>query len=331
MIRLGVGTLMWVVGLGCMGVGRGVSPTPPAPPPPGPERAAGHLTGAVSVDVSTGLLRCDGTPEGDLEVRVSSRASEAVRWDLYASLPASGTPRLWLVVGPQSWGDSEGRREVTGVARHGSQVHIDSVLTPKNARGRVVVNADIVCSDRAPTAAVPAQVVAQLAEHTGARVRPFATVRHDQPAEARAISALVDWDHAAAALQVLALSDDLGPGWGSWLGAEVDGQVQVVVGPATEPAHVVRLAHVDPVGHGLGVEDVADRLSEWNLMYGVRVVQADSDSVTVRFDSLPEPFVSVVAAEAKRLCPLAVPSGPGGTASLEEQLQTTRAVACWWD
>ena len=98
----------------------------------------------------------------------------------------------------------------------------------------------------------------------------------------------------------------------------------MVVARGVGHVDILRLAHVDPVNHGLATEDVVAKIDAWHRAYGVDVIQADVETVHVRFLRLPtDP--TALAADIVKFCP------DIGHPRLVQDLRSHSSVTLWWD
>lgn len=173
-----------------------------------------------------------------------------------------------------------------------------------------------------------------LAKVTGKPVRPFSTRDFGRQQYAGARSVLVDDRDAPALLEKLRVL--LPKNTIAFIGTShslatppADG-AELVVADGTSQFDILRVAASDAVNYGMGTEDLIKELAEWDRQFGIDVVLAETDTILLRFKTMPKD----IHAFAKRLykfCPDIVDQGTGSVAELEKEIQTTKSVFLWWD
>ncbi len=82
---------------------------------------------------------------------------------------------------------------------------------------------------------------------------------------------------------------------------------------------------LETVAHGKGFESVVARLRKWDRLYGLKVLEANYNSLVVKFDRLPADITSLCV-DIRDLCP-----GADVPGMIEHQLSNGRTVMLRWD
>ena len=236
-----------------------------------------------------------------------------------ASLWAKGQEWSWdSLSDPQGVTFSPGRIEIDTLMRndHGEEVRVAGHLD---------------ASPLVPIGPIDAAVLSILKAASETGVRPYSTID----------STFADHDYRTASVLVASERADevrasvrsqLPGGWQAWLGHRESAtkQVELVVGAATLPEHVVRYSHIDPVNYNLHPELVAERLMAWHAVHGVDILQSDGESMEIALLRAPQ-NVSAFAAELAEFCPDIVQQGVGTVDRLAETIAKDGRFHLWWD
>ncbi|HNH76662.1 MAG TPA: DUF4253 domain-containing protein, partial [Candidatus Obscuribacter sp.] len=82
---------------------------------------------------------------------------------------------------------------------------------------------------------------------------------------------------------------------------------------------------LETVAHGKCFESVVARLRKWDRLYGLKVLEANYNSLVVKFDRLPADITSLCV-DIRDLCP-----GADVPGMIEHQLSNGRTVMLRWD
>lgn len=108
------------------------------------------------------------------------------------------------------------------------------------------------------------------------------------------------------------------------------GMVQLVIAPGSNQFDILRLVGTAAPNHGLTNADIISRLEKWNPRYGVNVLGAGEDYVSLLLRAKPS-NPDAFADELYAFCPDIVDQGFGDLDSLKAALRTSREVFLWWD
>lgn len=124
----------------------------------------------------------------------------------------------------------------------------------------------------------------------------------------------------------------------------------------------IRQLQTNGINYDLDTEDIVEKLEQWDTLYGIELSNIEQDSVTVKFDSLPDDF-GELAGEIYEFCPDVIDQHFGcmdemvemmgseglspalaelvegvnfgdenfGEILLQKSLQSTQTVVLWWD
>jgi len=186
-----------------------------------------------------------------------------------------------------------------------------------------------------PTAKPPLEEAARaLAQVTGAPVRPFSTRDFGREPYPDARSALVP--EAKAEKLLSELRRKLPPGIVAFVGVTHSlaqpkpTGVELVVARGKSQFDILRVAASDAVNYGMETEDLIKELGAWDREFGIDIWQAETDTIQVRFRSMPTDL-HAFAQRVARLCPDVVDQGVGSVEALETALRQARGVFLWWD
>jgi hypothetical protein len=173
-----------------------------------------------------------------------------------------------------------------------------------------------------------------LASLTSQDPRPYMTVDFGRQQQDGAVSVVVSENRGESLVRQLQdqLPDGLVGFIGTtrWLGEERHDGVELVAGPGDTQIDIVRLARTDAINYGMETEEVAEKLSEWDERFGIRITQAETD--TVQFDLVGYPDdLHTFAEELADFCPDIVHQGVGSVDRLVDMLDVTGRVTLWWD
>lgn len=186
-----------------------------------------------------------------------------------------------------------------------------------------------------PTAKPPLEEAARvLAQLTRAPVRPFSTRDFGREPYTGARSVLVPEEQAEKLL--LELRRKLPPGVVAFVGVthslahpKPDG-VELVVAPGKSQFDILRAAASDAVNYGMETEDLIKELGAWDREFGIDIWQAETDTIQLRFRSMPKDL-HAFAQRVAQFCPDVVDQGVGSVQALETALRQARGVLLWWD
>lgn len=295
-------------------------------------------TGAVVRELTTEGPRCEAS------MLSAGKGLGTERWRLQASPAAqvtevTGEVRTEPARVSLSFSDVnyvwQGDRPDAGTVSFGKgRVDIDVSATRWEGTEVIRVQGFIECPDIETERSIDARIVELLHRTSGRSVRAYSTYAFGRAKDPRAISVVVPADKAEALVQKLRAG--LGEGWSAWRGTgrfvdeEKEYGVEVVVGAMRAPADILRQAHVNPVNHDMSTQDVVEKISAWHEKHGVDVLQADVESVDLRFLKLPD-NVHALAEDIYAFCPDVVDQGVGTVEALADHLRKHKRVPLWWD
>ena len=317
-----------------------VKPAPldlPAGPAPDRGEARVQIAGAFTAEHTFAAVVCTPGPNA------------YPRWALHPPLADVTAKAPWSVVIGAGWEGAPGRAMVT---QDGAQWMGEATLGSVPGRATVsaakltsetgsVVTADVSvrCPDMS-THAVPDAIAALLAQESGQPVRRFVGADFGRLQDARGVSVKVAPESATPLVDTL--RSKLSPGWVAYVGTmrDLSGElpggdpaaeatVEVAIGPGTDAADIVRLAHVDPINYGLDAEDVAARVLDWTARYRITLMKADTETIEARIPG--DIDVRALATEVAAFCPDVVVQGAGTVDALAAEMGTSKRLYCWWD
>ncbi|MBI3272881.1 MAG: DUF4253 domain-containing protein [Planctomycetes bacterium] len=178
--------------------------------------------------------------------------------------------------------------------------------------------------------------VERLLSHAAKKpVRRFFTHDFGRTLDDRGVSAVVKDERAGRAI-VDALQLVVPPGALAFIGTthslapNAPKGVEIVVAPGANQFDILRLARTDACNYDMDTEAVIEKLQEFDRLCGIRIWQAETD--TVQLDLVDEPRdVSAFAVEVYRFCPDIVDQGCESVDALEQIVRAHRRLFLWWD
>lgn len=164
-------------------------------------------------------------------------------------------------------------------------------------------------------------------------LRPYSTYDFGRARDESASSVLVPDDDFYAywqqAKKVVPAGWQAFIGTSRWLGHEKhDGKAELVVCSGGSQFDCLRTARIEPVNHGLSTEDVVRVMEDYHRRFGVRIVQAETD--TLGFLLLKQP--GDVEAFVDELIDFCMDLEDIGRDAVREAVTSpSRYVSLWWD
>ena len=90
------------------------------------------------------------------------------------------------------------------------------------------------------------------------------------------------------------------------------------------------MAESDAINYDFETEDLIKKIKEYDEKYGVNVSHAETDTVVLEFDRLPEDLGELTK-DIYEFCPDIVDQGSGDINSIAESLEDTSSIFLWWD
>lgn len=106
--------------------------------------------------------------------------------------------------------------------------------------------------------------------------------------------------------------------------------VEVVIGPGSGHAGILRLARCGGGKSGPGTEAVVAKVEAWSRLAPLDLFHAETESLELLFQSIP-PDVEALARDVFAFCPDTVNRGCGSLEILTKQLGETGRILLWWD
>ena len=105
---------------------------------------------------------------------------------------------------------------------------------------------------------------------------------------------------------------------------------ELVITKKTTWDNVLRMAESNAVNFGFETEDLINKIKEYDEKYGVSVSHAETDTVVLEFDKLPEDLGGLTK-DIYEFCSDIVDQGTGDINSITESLRETNSIFLWWD
>ena len=105
---------------------------------------------------------------------------------------------------------------------------------------------------------------------------------------------------------------------------------ELVITKKTTWDDVLRMAESDAINYGFETEDLINKIKEYDEKYGVNVSHAETDTVVLEFNKLPEDLGELTK-DIYEFCPDIVDQGTGEINSIAESLEDTNSIFLWWD
>ncbi|MEM6483665.1 MAG: DUF4253 domain-containing protein [Pseudomonadota bacterium] len=105
---------------------------------------------------------------------------------------------------------------------------------------------------------------------------------------------------------------------------------ELVVISSNDQFDVLRAAQTDGINYGLTNADIVAKLQEWDALYGVDIWHAETDTIELTLDRLPED-IEAFSNEIYAFCPDIVDQGSGEVGEIGDYLKASKAVYLWWD
>lgn len=93
---------------------------------------------------------------------------------------------------------------------------------------------------------------------------------------------------------------------------------------------LLRFEGTHGLNYNLYVEDIIDKISAWDKIYGLKIIGVGSDFIEANFETLPD-NIGKYAKELYDFCPDVVDQGTGSIGALKKELARTNVLFLWWD
>jgi hypothetical protein len=173
-----------------------------------------------------------------------------------------------------------------------------------------------------------------LATTSGKPLRHYSTRDFGREEFAGARSVLVAQSEAEPLLN--RIRNCLGPELVAFIGTQTSHAkprpkgVELVVGCGTSQFDILRIAASDAVNFDKGTEDLIKQIQAWDIVYGVDIFQAETDTIQLRLIKIPSDLKKF-AKEVYEFCPDIVDQGVGTIEQLAKEIGTTGKLMLWWD
>ena len=105
---------------------------------------------------------------------------------------------------------------------------------------------------------------------------------------------------------------------------------EVVISKIDSWHDILRLSESNAINFSMETEDLIEKLEEYDNEYGISILQAETDTVVVAFETLPDEFIEL-AEDIYEFCPDIVDQGSGDINDIIDSLENTNTIFLWWD
>ena len=105
---------------------------------------------------------------------------------------------------------------------------------------------------------------------------------------------------------------------------------EVVISKIDSWHDILRLSESNAINFGMETEDLIEKLEEYDNEFGISILQAETDTVVVAFETLPDEFIEL-AEDIYEFCPDIVDQGSGDINDIIDSLENTNTIFLWWD
>jgi len=109
----------------------------------------------------------------------------------------------------------------------------------------------------------------------------------------------------------------------------IDG-VEIVIIKSKDKLDILRTSKSDGINYGITNKLVVSKIREWDKLYDVDIWQAESDTIQMKFETLPKDL-NAFSKEVYKFCPDIVDQGSGDINDISNYLKDTKQVYLWWD
>ena len=93
---------------------------------------------------------------------------------------------------------------------------------------------------------------------------------------------------------------------------------------------LLRFEGTSGINYDIYVEDVINKLSDWDKSYGLHIVGVGNDFVQADYDKFPD-NIDKYAKDLYEFCPDIVDQGVGTLEALKKEVVKTKELFLWWD
>ena len=169
--------------------------------------------------------------------------------------------------------------------------------------------------------------------HFQGEIRPFFSVEFGRRIKRDAISLFLDYSERINPRTLMQdLNDGLPDGFiaflgnDRWLGDEKHDGVEIVVAHANSKFDALRLAESRGVNQDVSIEEVIEKLKEYDAKYGVEILKATVDTVEFRLNRLPENIVEYLDDQSESMKVSTFPRE-----KIIAELKRDHLDGFWWD
>lgn len=135
---------------------------------------------------------------------------------------------------------------------------------------------------------------------------------------------------------LLKVRDKLPTGFIAFIGTttnSVDAEIQeveMVVIETNDQIDILKVAQTHGLNYDITNDMIIEKLRSWDEKYGIDIWHAESDTIQLKFDSLPKDPESF-ALEVYEFCPDLVDFGSDDVSEIRDYLVGAKAMFLWWD
>ncbi len=109
-----------------------------------------------------------------------------------------------------------------------------------------------------------------------------------------------------------------------------NGTQRICIIKGKDELDILRYRKTNGANYSLESKDVLQKISEWKLKYGLKIIGCSQDYIEIKFDILPQ-NMDEFANEVYEFCPDSVEQGVGDVKSLKEYIISEKGIWLWWD
>ena len=165
-------------------------------------------------------------------------------------------------------------------------------------------------------------------------VRPYSTTDFGRDRNSNAISFITP--EKGSKLALIVVRDSIPDDYLAFIGTtrnlskdNING-VEIVIIKSKDKLDILRTSKSDGINYDITNELVVSKIREWDKLYGVDIWQAESDTIQMKFETLPKDL-NAFSKEVYKFCPDIVDQGSGDINHISQYLKDTKQVYLWWD
>ena len=105
---------------------------------------------------------------------------------------------------------------------------------------------------------------------------------------------------------------------------------EITVLKTNDKFDLLRFEGTNGINYDIYVEDIIDKLSDWDKKYGMKMIGVGFDFLEADYDKLPD-NLNEYAEELYTFCPDIVDQGVGTMDALIMEIKSTKKLYLWWD